>query len=441
MELIALTLAAGLVYVLVHVGRTANSHQEMLEERTRALVLTRRVAEAANRCVVTDDALQLALREVCEYTGWDIGHSWTVKHGLMTPADRWTTVDGPVPPPLHGSPAPDGGELAQVVATAEPVWKHDGEVPAAVAELDMRGWLVFPVVVGARVVGVMEFLTREPVVPSALDLDLMSQIGVQLGLSFQRQAALKRFARRTQELTEANRSLAKANSQLEDFAHVASHDLKAPLRAIRSLAKWIGEDLPDDVPEHVREHCELMDGRVRRLERLLDDLLKYASSGVSGDAEVVSCEALIQQVVDMVQFPEAFDVRISKTDLQISTVSTPLEHVLLNLISNARQHSHEDRGTVQIAVTELNPEWVEFTVSDNGPGIEPRHRDQVWEIFRTLAPRDTKDTSGVGLAIVKKTVEAVGGQVVVTDSELGGVTFGFTWPRFWQGATAMRGAA
>ena len=222
--------------------------------------------------------------------------------------------------------------------------------------------------------------------------------------------------------------LARSNAELDQFAYVASHDLKAPLRAIDSLAAWIDEDAGDRLPLESARHLGLLRARVARMEGLLDGLLAYSRAGrAEAEPEPVDTAALVREVAETVAPPEGFDVRIEGDFPVVVTARAPLALVLRNLVSNAIKHHDRPGGRVTVSA-EADGGWAAFTVEDDGPGVPPEYRDRVFGLFQTLRPRDEVEGSGMGLAIVKKTIESRGGRITLETPPGGGARFRFTWP-------------
>lgn len=223
--------------------------------------------------------------------------------------------------------------------------------------------------------------------------------------------------------------LARSNQELEEFAYVASHDLKAPLRAINSLSQWIEEDLGELLEGQPRENMQLLRARVSRLGRLLDDLLTYSRMGRSKtETETVDTGTLVRSIIDMVEAPPGMVIDISDEMTGLETNRGPLEHVFGNLITNAIVHHDRDTGRMKISAQNRGA-FYEFSVKDDGPGIPPELHDKAFRMFQTLRPRDEQEGSGIGLAIVKRLVEQNGGKVRI-DSRSGsrGTAVLFEWP-------------
>ncbi len=244
----------------------------------------------------------------------------------------------------------------------------------------------------------------------------------------------------TEELTRANTELARSNQELDAFAYVASHDLKAPLRAIDNLAQWIAEDTYDLLPEAAHSDLQLLRQRARRMEALLDELLQYARAGrVTAPAEVVDTGILVQDIVHLLEPPDGITVHVATPMPTLVTPKAPLDLVFRNLIGNAIKHHKPSGGHITVSARDAGPA-MEFRVSDDGPGIAPEFHTQVFQMFQTLKPRDQVEGSGMGLALVKKTVETCGGTLKLESAEGRGAMFSFTWGKATIGTTNGGGA-
>jgi signal transduction histidine kinase len=227
--------------------------------------------------------------------------------------------------------------------------------------------------------------------------------------------------------------LERTNRELDEFAHVVSHDLKAPLRGIISLSTWIAEDCADLLPKESQEHLQLLAQRTRRMSELIDGILRYSRAGrARSPAEPVDVGELVRDVVDSLASPPSIHVRV-RTPLPIVHYDrTQLRQVFQNLLANAIQHLGRPTGEVVVSCRE-EPGAFEFSVSDDGVGIEQRHFERIFRIFQSLDP--AAPTAGIGLAIVKKIVEKNGGSVGVNSPPGAGARFRFSVLKAPTGAT------
>lgn len=228
------------------------------------------------------------------------------------------------------------------------------------------------------------------------------------------------------ELESKNRLLAKSNEELMHFAFVASHDLKAPLRAIHNLATWIDEDLKDG--KDVSGHIKLLNQRVMRMDSLTSALLEYSRIGRKHtEKEEVDIIEIVKEVES--------DLKISGSQFKLTIYKNPHCHgtrlkinktriyqVFSNLICNAIKH-HHNPSDIQVDISchcsiESGVLKCKFCVADNGPGIDPKFHEKIFQIFQTLKPRDEVEGTGIGLSLVKKIIEENGGKIWV-ESEIG----------------------
>ncbi|MEM6402162.1 MAG: PAS domain S-box protein, partial [Cyanobacteria bacterium P01_D01_bin.116] len=228
-------------------------------------------------------------------------------------------------------------------------------------------------------------------------------------------------------LLQTTAELEKRNKELDQFAYVTSHDLKAPLRAIANLSEWIEEDLQAVLTPDTQKQMNLLRGRVYRMEALINGLLQYSRVGrVRTEPETVVVAQLIAEIIDSLAPPEEFTIEIIGQMPTLVTEKIPLQQVFSNLISNAIKHHNRLDGKVTISIQEQE-EFYEFTVADDGKGIAEEYHDKVFAIFQTLESRDKRENTGIGLAIVKRIVEEIGGAITL-ESQVGkGTTFRFTW--------------
>jgi PAS domain S-box-containing protein len=252
--------------------------------------------------------------------------------------------------------------------------------------------------------------------------DLASVLEINTDITLRKQAE--------REAAERSVQLKAVNKDLEEFAYVASHDLKAPLRVIDNASKWLEDDLQEHLTGEIAENLNLMRGRVKRMDKLLDDLLEYARIGrdkIIGHSEEMNGALLMDDVLGLVARKD-FTIRVSPHFADIQLCRMPLQQILMNLVSNAIKHHDKKTGCIDVTVEEEG-QYHTFAVKDDGPGIPARFHDQVFKMFQTLRPRDQVEGSGMGLAMVRKHVEFFGGVIQLESAEGQGSIFRFTWPK------------
>jgi PAS domain S-box-containing protein len=236
--------------------------------------------------------------------------------------------------------------------------------------------------------------------------------------------------------TELVGELKEINEQLNQFAYVVSHDLKAPLRAISSLADWLMADYGDKVGEAGREQFTMLLGRTNRMNTLVDGILRY--SRITRQHEVrasVDVNQLLAEICELLSPPEGMKVHIASGLPTVVCERTRLLQVFENLISNAMKYMGRATGDIFVGCEDARTHW-KFHVRDTGPGIEEKYYEKIFQIFQTLVARDERESTGIGLAIVKKNVELSGGRVWVESKVGEGSTFYFTLPKLDVGDTS-----
>ena len=232
-------------------------------------------------------------------------------------------------------------------------------------------------------------------------------------------------------LKKTYKELEIANGELNDFAYIVSHDLKAPLRAIASLSSFLEADYSEKLDQAGKEQLSLLVTRTKRMHNLIDGILRYSRvTKTSEEKDEVNLNKLVMEIADSIipTVNKNIEVKIENKLPTIICEPTRIEQIFQNLISNAIKFMDKIKGEIRITCIGNNGFW-EFSVKDNGPGIEEKYYEKIFQIFQTLQARDDFESTGVGLSIVKKIVEKGGGSIWV-DSKVGeGSTFYFTLPK------------
>jgi|GEM_PF-589476 len=232
------------------------------------------------------------------------------------------------------------------------------------------------------------------------------------------------------DLLHANFTLLKRQrDELDQFAHIVSHDIKAPLRGIDNVVTWIEEDHSFDVPPKVTEYLALIKGRVVRAENLLKGILDYARIGKEvRNKEIVDVTELVKEVTEDIPKRPGISFLIQQNMPIIATERVPLLQIFTNLISNAIKYHDKNDGFVKIYY-QSNGNQYEFFVEDNGPGIDKVYHQKIFMIFQTLEARDSFESTGVGLAIVKKILDDRNLKIEIKSAPGEGSVFSFSWPK------------
>jgi PAS domain S-box-containing protein len=231
------------------------------------------------------------------------------------------------------------------------------------------------------------------------------------------------------KLHDYNEELKRSNAVLDEYAYAASHDLQSPLRGIDQIASWIIEDLEEGKTEEIVSNLKLMRSRVKRMEKLLKDLLTYSKVGRREEAmDLANTEEIVKDLFKLASPPEGFQLLIEGDLPTFTTLIAPFEQVIRNLIGNAIKHHDKPNGTISISCILLEHNQYQFCIKDDGPGIDKKYHELVFKMFKSLKSRDEVEASGIGLTLVSKIITTYNGSIRL-ESELGkGATFYFTWP-------------
>lgn len=222
-------------------------------------------------------------------------------------------------------------------------------------------------------------------------------------------------------------ALERSNRDLAEFAQTVSHDLKAPLRAISHMARFIEEDLKDHLTSQTQDYLERLQDRIRWLNQMINGLLAFAQAGASSEPpEEIQPEDVVVHVRDLLQIPAGIRVEMGGPMPTVHAQRVLLHEVFQNLIGNAAKHRTNPMGRIRIGAQDRGS-LVEFFVEDDGPGIPSERRGNLFQPFKPGTPGP--ENSGMGLALVRKIVERQGGKIRYEPSPLGGSRFVFTWPK------------
>jgi signal transduction histidine kinase len=428
-------------------------NQGELEERLRVLSSTLRAfAESTSDHAQLLDVVARALADVvkdgCVVRLLD-GSGWLAPAAIHLPFERY--VDDPqvvaqvrahIGKPHHldeqasARRVLDTGEsllvpaidLAQMRATTAPA------IVDAFATIGIHSLLMVALRVRGESIGLLSLVRFAPGSPpfGPHDRDLAQAVADHAALAINNAELLRSARRLADDLRARVRDVEAANRELDAFAYVASHDLRAPLRDIANLSSWIADDSGELLAEGSRRHLATLRGRVGRMERMLEDLLQYSRVGrITPSCEDVRIADVVDDALALVGPHDGFAIDVTGGDAVVHTPRTPLLHVVRNLVHTEIKHHHVGRGRVQIEVARAGDGMIRIDVADDGPGIPARYHELVFRPFQTLRPRDEVEGSGLGLALVRKLVESAGGRVAIAADTTAGTRITLTWPERW----------
>lgn len=220
------------------------------------------------------------------------------------------------------------------------------------------------------------------------------------------------------------KKLEKSNNELNEYAHVVSHDLKSPLRSIDALVSWIKTDNKGLLNGNTLQNFNLIEDTLEKMELLISDILFYSSiDAITAKKQNVNLNIVVADLQKIIFIPKNMSVQILNKLPVVKGDKTKFQQLFQNLISNAVKFNDKDKGLIQIDVLE-NKSFYQFSIKDNGIGIESRYLDKVFKFFHSLKP--SKESSGIGLSIVKKIIDLYQGEIWIESEPKIGTTFYFT---------------
>ncbi len=239
--------------------------------------------------------------------------------------------------------------------------------------------------------------------------------------------------KRDQEtLAEYSKRIEQSNRELDDFTYIVSHDLKEPLRSIDAFSKFVVDDYADKLGEEGMGYLERVRANAKRMQQLIEDLLAVSRLSRSpNEFQVVKIQDLIEEVklrFEYVLSQGKVQILVKNSLPTLTCDRVRITEVFANLISNAIKYNDKPQCRIEISSQESDPGGHQFSIRDNGRGIEPQFFEKIFQIFQRLGKKEEQEGTGVGLTIVKKVVELHKGKIWVESTPGEGTTFHFTIP-------------
>ncbi|GAL71521.1 PAS domain-containing sensor histidine kinase [Jejuia pallidilutea] len=218
--------------------------------------------------------------------------------------------------------------------------------------------------------------------------------------------------------------LEKSNDELQEYAHIVSHDLKSPLRSINALVSWLKEDNKEKLDDASMQNFTLIETTLEKMEQLISDVLEYSCVTTDESEKVaVNLDEVLLDLIKIMYKPEHVTIKILNKLPTLRGDKTKLQQLFQNLISNAIKFIDKEQGLININVKDVETHY-QFSIEDNGIGIEERFHNKIFKIFHAL--NKSKDSTGIGLSIVKKIVDLHEGNIWLESEPNVGTTFYFT---------------
>jgi PAS domain S-box-containing protein len=244
--------------------------------------------------------------------------------------------------------------------------------------------------------------------------------------------SLRKISKRKQEEEKSNKALEDlkvVNKDLLDFAYITSHDLKSPLRAINTLANWVMMDEENKMGEEAKGQMQLLINRTERMHNLIDAIFDYTNIvSFDGEKSNINMQKMISGLKSRMKIPANISLKVKENMPHLTFEKSRIEQVFENIIENSVKYMDKDEGVIVVDWVE-RPKEYEFAVTDNGPGIDPKYFEKVFQIFQTLKPRDEVEGVGIGMAIVRKIITKYGGKIWLESVPGKSLTVSFTIPK------------
>jgi PAS domain S-box-containing protein len=429
---------AGLIGTIIDITQRKEAEQGQSIEYS----VTRLLAEAHT----VEEAMPVVIRTLCEGLGYSYGARWVhePREHILRCVESWCENDPAVEAfrdlstrRIETRPEMPGGLNRRVWVTGEPVWMPDVTLETKLQRSEsaqkagLRSAFGFPILVGGEFYGVMEFFSRAVRPRDERVIEITQTAGIQIGQFIARLQAEAAVRDANDELERQAQELMRSNAELQQFAYVASHDLQEPLRMISSYTQLLLRRYGDRFDKDAREFMDYVVDGSARMKQLIEDILAYSRVGTRGrEFKTVQSEtALKKALINLRAAIEAAGATVTHDPLpEVEADDVQLAQLFQNLIGNALKFTGPAAPRIHAGIAQQPQAW-EFSVSDNGIGIDPQYFERIFMVFQRLHSKGEYTGTGIGLAICKKVVDRHGGRIRVESRPGHGSTFFFTLPR------------
>lgn len=285
--------------------------------------------------------------------------------------------------------------------------------------------LVVPIIVDGKVVGILDSEHTRQNFFTEQHLEVFTNIANLASAQFNSAINYAKKIEAEKEQSKLLAALEKSNEELNNFAHVVSHDLKSPLRSMNALIHWIKDDPDNSFNEETLTNFELLLKKVDKMDHLINGILKYSSiDKVDQQKQEVNLNLIVKDIIDVIHIPNHVSVTILNELPVVMGDKFKLHQLFQNLLSNAVKYIDKKEGLVEVDVIEKQSVY-QFSIKDNGKGIAKEYHDKIFKVFETLEAK-AQDSTGIGLSIVKKIIQNNDGDIWLQSKEGEGTTFYFT---------------
>lgn len=308
--------------------------------------------------------------------------------------------------------------------------------------------IAVPIIVDNEVLALFNFYSTKLLKQDEELVEYLTAVAQQLGISLKQrrtddeliktEAEAKTLTQKLKALNEQleekvkerTQELEERNNELKEFAHVVSHDLKSPLRAVSALSQWILNDKGNSLSPLSKENLDTLIGQVGKMHQMITDILTYAeTSREKLPKEHIKVNDVIKEVVNIIRPPENFKITTCVSEPYVMYPRVHLKQIFRNLIDNAVKYNDKLKGEIHIDCKDLGDHW-QMKVKDNGPGIPEEHHQEIFKLFNKVpSVKHNVESTGIGLSIVKKTIESNGGKIWLESGPGEGAVFNFTIPK------------